>query len=267
MSIVDQNSRLAALVDELSEVALYLWQRGWAERNGGNISVNITDILDGEYTPLSTSPLPRPFPAIAGCAFLVTGTGKRMRDIARRPMNNAVILRLHPSGNAYDLVADYPIPPTSELPAHLAIHEQAALRNAPAKVVCHTHPTELVALTHHRRFLQPGALGRLLWSMIPETRIIVPRGVGIVPYELPGSLALANATVKALEYHDVVLWEKHGCLATGESLTETFDAIDTLAKSAAIYLAALSAGQEPEGLSDQQLDDLAAAFHLPSSPA
>lgn len=42
--------------------------------------------------------------------------------------------------------------------------------------------------------------------------------VGIVPYEIPGTLALAHATIRQLEEHDVVFWEKHGILAVGEDL-------------------------------------------------
>jgi rhamnulose-1-phosphate aldolase len=99
--------------------------------------------------------------------------------------------------------------------------------------------------------------------MIPESRVIVPRGIGIVPYELPGSMKLAYATIKQLEKHDVVLWEKHGLLAVGEDIIECFDAIDTMAKSAQIYLDARTAGFEPVGMTDKQLDELAVAFNLP----
>ena len=104
--------------------------------------------------------------------------------------------------------------------------------------------------------------GRTLWSMIPECRIIVPKGVGIVPYEIPGTLALAHATIRQLEEHDVVFWEKHGILAVGEDLIECFDAIDTLSKSAQIYFSARMTGYEPEGMTEQQLDDLVPAFGL-----
>ena len=98
--------------------------------------------------------------------------------------------------------------------------------------------------------------------MIPKCRIIVPKGVGIVPYEIPGTLDLARATIKQLEKHDVVFWEKHGILAVGEDLIECFDAIDTLSKSAQIYFSARMAGYEPAGMTDKQLDDLVPAFGL-----
>ena len=32
---------MAREVDKVAEVAGYLWQKGWAERNGGNITVNV----------------------------------------------------------------------------------------------------------------------------------------------------------------------------------------------------------------------------------
>ena len=39
------NQALMAEIDRICEVAGYLWEKGWAERNGGNISVNITELL------------------------------------------------------------------------------------------------------------------------------------------------------------------------------------------------------------------------------
>ena len=45
-------------------------------------------------------------------------------------------------------------------------------------------------------------------------------------------------------------------------LIECFDAIDTLSKSAQIYFCARMTGYEPEGMTEQQLDDLVPAFGL-----
>ena len=41
-SILENRPELAQRVAEVAEVAGYLWQKGWAERNGGNITVNVT---------------------------------------------------------------------------------------------------------------------------------------------------------------------------------------------------------------------------------
>ena len=41
-SILDNRPALHAAVWQVAETAGYLWEKGWAERNGGNITVNIT---------------------------------------------------------------------------------------------------------------------------------------------------------------------------------------------------------------------------------
>lgn len=47
-SILDGRPELKKEVDKVAEVAGYLWQKGWAERNGGNITVNVTELVDDE---------------------------------------------------------------------------------------------------------------------------------------------------------------------------------------------------------------------------
>jgi rhamnulose-1-phosphate aldolase len=75
-------------------------------------------------------------------------------------------------------------------------------------------------------------------------------------------MELAASTIEQLTTHDVVFWEKHGILATGADVVDCFDVIDTLSKSAQIYLTARTAGFVPEGMTCEQLDELVPAFHL-----
>jgi rhamnulose-1-phosphate aldolase len=86
--------------------------------------------------------------------------------------------------------------------------------------------------------------------------VFVPKGVGFVPYTLPGTEDIAKKTIDSFANHDIVLWEKHGVFAIGETIFETFDSIDIIAKSAQIYFTCKSAGEEPEGLNDEQLNEL-----------
>lgn len=255
-----------AEIGRIAEVAGYLWEKGWAERNGGNISVNVTGLMTDEEKALPAigSPiiLPEPMTALGGHIFFVTGTGKRMRYICQEPFGNGSLIRISPDGTFFEIIATQPILPTSELPSHLLMHNYLRASGKDNKVVLHTHSTDLIGLTHCKPFLDSEYITRLLWSMIPECRIIVPRGIGIVPYEIPGTLELARATIKQLENHDVVFWEKHGILAVGNDLIECFDAIDILSKSAQIYFSARMAGYESEGMTSGQLDDLVEAFNL-----
>lgn len=49
---MNYNDSISEIISQIAEVAGYLWERGWAERNGGNISYNITDIVDESITAL-----------------------------------------------------------------------------------------------------------------------------------------------------------------------------------------------------------------------
>lgn len=265
---IRNNEAAMSQIDKVAEVAGYLWEKGWAERNGGNISLNITEFFDvSELTTdalTHTIMLEEPVEALAGELFYVTGTSKRMRYVAKSPFDNGSVIRVNQDGTGYDIVAEKPIMPTSELPSHLAMHNFLKAIGVNNKVVLHTHPTDVIALSHCIPFLDSQYITRVLWSMIPECRVIVPRGLGIVPYNLPGSMKLAKATIELLDRYDVVLWEKHGILAVGDDIIECFDAIDTLSKSAQIYLYACQAGFAPQGMSNGQLDELVPAFNLPN---
>lgn len=118
-------------------------------------------------------------------------------------------------------------------------------------------------MSHCQKFLEKDVLTNLLWSMIPETKAFCPRGLGIIPYELPGSNALADATINELGDYDVVLWEKHGVFAVDVDAMAAFDQIDVLNKSALIYIAAKNMGFEPAGMSQEQMKEMSVAFNLP----
>lgn len=266
-SILKNRPALAAEIERVAEVAGYLWQKGWAERNGGNITVNITEHIDDEIRSLPA--LSKAFaigatlPHLKGCYFYCKGTNMRMRDLARRPMENGSIIRILDDCASYVIIADAVVKPTSELPAHLSVHNDLIAKGSPYKASLHTHPIELVAMSHSPRFLGKDVLTRLLWSMIPETKAFCPRGLGIVPYKLPGSVELAEATIAELADYDVVMWEKHGVFAVDCDIMQAFDQVDVLNKSALIYIAAKSMGFVPEGMSDEQMHEMTVAFKLP----
>ena len=266
-SILEGRPELRKEVEKIAEVAGYLWQNGWAERNGGNITVNVTHLVDDEIRQLpaisDVKPIGVTLPALKGCYFYCKGTGKRMRDLARWPMDNGSVIRILDDCASYVIIADNPVMPTSELPSHLTVHAHLIESGSNYKATVHTHPIELVAMSHNRQFLAKDVLTRILWSMIPETKAFCPLGLGIVPYTLPGSNELADATLKELEDYDVVMWVKHGVCAKGLYVMDAFDQIDVLSKSAKIYINARAMGFEPEGMSDEQMAEMTRAFNLP----
>ena len=70
-SILENRPELAYEVNQAAEVAGYLWQKGWAERNGGNITLNITEYVDDEIKALpaisEVKQIGKQLPYLKGC--------------------------------------------------------------------------------------------------------------------------------------------------------------------------------------------------------
>ena len=145
MSVLDNRPALKAEINKVAEVAGYLWQKGWAERNGGNITINITEWVDDAMRALPAIgpvvPIGAKLPELEGCWFYCKGTGRRMRDLARDPMANGSIIRIVDDCMRYEIVADLPVAPTSELPSHLSVHNYLLAKGSPYRASLHSITT------------------------------------------------------------------------------------------------------------------------------
>jgi rhamnulose-1-phosphate aldolase len=166
-----------------------------------------------------------------------------MRDIAKNPYEYILLLFIPLNGQEYrylsiskeGIFSISRFTPTSELFTHLAYHNLLNKTGSKNKAVLHAHVTELIALTHIKAFTNETKLNKLLQSMHPEIKMFIPEGVGLVPLMEPGTEKIANATIKSAGKHRLIIWEKHGCFAAGENLSDAFDLIDIIAKAAKIY--------------------------------
>ena len=268
-SVLEGRPLLRAEIEKVAETAGYLWQKGWAERNGGNITINITEFVDDAMRAMPAlapaASIGATLPSLKGKWFYCKGTGKRMRDLARDPMANGSIIRILDDCSSYEMVADNPVKPTSELPSHLSLHDYLIATGTDYKASLHTHPIELVAMSHSKEWLDEEHLTRTLWSMIPETLAFAPLALGVVPYEMPSSVKLAEATLEKMKKYDVVLWEKHGTVAVGKDVMDAFDQTDVLNKAACIYMSARNMGFVPDGMTDAAMAEIQDVFALPKS--
>jgi len=247
-------NNLTSIYDEIGEVAKLLHKNGWAEKNAGNFSIRVdTDIeslIDDEIL------LPQSYPELSNRTFVISGKGKRMRDIAKSPAKNTVVIKINSTGNGYSILSVARIEPTSELPTHLSIHSMILLRGSSERSVIHSHVTELIAISHIPEFCNQKNLNNLLWKMHPETMMFIPDGIGFVPFKLPGSTEIADATIEALKDHQIALWEKHGVFSIARTLNDGYDLLDIAAKSVKIYFMCAEIGKDSIGLSKAQLSKL-----------
>jgi rhamnulose-1-phosphate aldolase len=260
------NHKLKAVIQDVAKVAQWLWMKGWAEQNAGNISVDVTEMIPVRSAGLlmSFKPFVRFDPVLSQRCFLVTVAGSRMRDIIKAPAENLMLIELPGSGKGYTLLwggNGDKSRPTSEMDSHLAVHALMRHKHKSQKVFIHTHPTHLIALSHIARYaVSEKALNDLLFSTHPEVAIALPEGIGLAPYRCPGTKELSAVTMSALTQHRVILWEKHGCAAVGDNVFQAFDLIDVANKAAAIYLLCRASGNKFQGLTGKQIGDVIKRF-------
>ena len=149
--------------------------------------------------------------------------------------------------------------------SHVKIHLDLEKSPRGYRTVLHSHPTEMICLSHHPILSKDEeAFNNTIWGMLPEVRAFVPRGVALLPYApLPGSETLSDMTVEGLKKRDVAVWLKHGALAAaGKDIMETFDFLDVANKGCNIYVKCLASGFTPIGMIKAEMEELVRVFKL-----
>jgi len=96
------------LINEIKKTSGDMARRGWAESNGGNISLRLNEenyAFFNEFQPKSEMiKLPMGMPEIAGERFLVTGTGRFLRNIEVFPEKNIGVIEIDNMGKNWQLL-------------------------------------------------------------------------------------------------------------------------------------------------------------------
>ncbi|MDC2961501.1 class II aldolase/adducin family protein [Streptomyces gilvifuscus] len=244
---------------------------GASEAAAGNLSVYVGRDLDlGDRFPRSEEiVLPLPAPALAGGTVLVTGSGRRLRQLAEDPSAGIGAVRIHRDGRTATLRTS----PrrrfarlTSEFNSHLAVHQDQVARRGPAfHAVVHAQPPHLTYLSHIPAYRGTAALTSRILRWEPEAVVSLPEGVVVLDFMVPGSAELMAANVEGLRDAQVVLWSKHGVMARSDvSVTHAVDRIEYAETGARYEYMDLVAGRPAEGLTSDEIKRVATAFDIAS---
>ncbi len=231
----------APFVKEMQATTANMYRLGWDERNGGNISLLLDESEVMEYLDLNqvirTIPLGFDATPIISKIFIVTGTGKYFKNVDGDPETNLGIIRIAADGQTAELLWGYKDGGkfTSEFPAHLMSHIARLKVDPSNRVVMHTHPGNLLAMTFVHD-LDERAFTRTLWQMCTECVVVFPDGVNVLPWMLCGTNEIGVATAEKMLTSRMVMWSQHGIYGSGQSLDEAFGLIETAEKAAEIYM-------------------------------
>lgn len=255
----------AKFIVELGKTTSNMYRQGWDERNGGNISYLLTEDEVSEYLDINRviRTIPTGFDAtkLIGKYFLVTGTGKYFKNVEGDPETNLGIIRIAKDGTTAELLWGYKDGGkfTSELPAHLMSHIARLNVDSEHRIVMHSHPTYTIAMntccsTDEKQFTHK------LWQSNTECVVVFPDGVGVLPCMICGTNEIGEATAKKMEQFRLVVWTNHGIYGTGRNLDEAFGLIETVEKTAQIYM--LSLGHVVNVIPDDVIRGLAKLWNL-----
>jgi len=240
-----------------------------SEGAAGNISVYMGWSIDPRriFPNIEKIELPVHLPALAGGAFLVTGSGRRLREIIQDPAANLGVVVVDAGGEVGTL---YTSPRrlfarlTSEFNSHLSVHkDQIEISKTNFNTVIHAQPPNLTYLSHIPRYQDFGYLNRHLLRWQPELIVNLPEGVGFVPFAVPGSDELMETTVAALRTHRVVVWAKHGAMARSDtSVKRAADRIEYAETAAGYEYRNLLNGEQGLGLSIEEIRAICRAFNV-----
>jgi rhamnulose-1-phosphate aldolase len=261
MEKIELNSELQQVVADISRVSQYIWESGWSASNGGNLSVDVTEAMsEGDFSADigMSRQLPVAVPGLAGRSLFVTVSGARFRDVPRSPEKSLLLLKVSADGSRYDVVwggEGGSGTPTIEFIPHTKVHGYLASNGLPQKVVLHTHPQHLIAMTHLPEY-RNSDFARVLQTSQSTARMFLTEGVGMARYTTVGSEQLAERTVELLRGRRAVIWERHGCLAVGRDVFEAFDVTDLLEKAAEVFLLCVATGYEPKQMTPDEIAGL-----------
>ena len=150
---------LQNVVDEIAEVSGYMWERGWAEPNAGNFTVDVTNLLPEDMkhgSQFLTVPLLFAQTELAGRSFIVKVTGAAMRNVARNPKKHLLLITIAKDLKNYQVLwggEGLNSKPTSEFISHLKIYQYLRRNGMPITTFLHTHPPHLITLSRIEKYL------------------------------------------------------------------------------------------------------------------
>lgn len=257
------------LLKMMGEAGQHLAEIEASEGAAGNISICLRWPVEprNRFPQIDEIDLPLPVPDLAGATFLVSGSGRRLREIIDLPTASIACLVVNQDGTSAKRYTSHHRRferVTSEFNSHLAVHnDQIKASGTNFHAIIHAQPVHLTFLSHIPRYQNESYLNTHLLRWQPETIINLPEGIGFIPFLLPGSPELMGSNVESLRQHRIVIWAKHGVMARSDvSVKRATDRVEYAETAAKYEVLNLSVGEIAEGLSAEDIRAICQNFNV-----
>ena len=253
-------------VQEVATLTYAMWERGWDEANGGNISYMLTDeeaeslgYVPGTGRKIELEGIPA---GVRGKYVLVTATGSHFRELKDDIDHLIGITYIPEEGDYYEIAFGLEDNrPTSEFDTHLATMAVRLEADPEQRVVMHNHATHVLAMTHVAPIDEKDFTLKL-WRVITEAIILFPDGIGYVPWCVCGGKEIAEKTLTKMKDRRIVVWGYHGVFTTGKSMHDAFGLLELVDKCCEVWLTAEACGHRNPGITDEELRVICDTFGI-----
>ena len=229
--------------EEIKSVSALINNKGWADGTSGNVSFNAGAFLpqrSGRKNILKILKHRFELDGLSDKTLIISSSGAKFRNFPNNNGKNFCALKINSEAGKSFIIRINGFAesdrPSSELFTHLLLHNYLSLNRPEYKWILHVHPEEVILLSHIYNSRQKSVLNKDILNTSFEIKYIMPDGIGYVSVFEPGSIGLAGKTVDEFKHRNIVIWEKHGCIAVGRSFEEAYDVIDCLVKAACIII-------------------------------
>jgi rhamnulose-1-phosphate aldolase len=257
------------LLHMMGEAGRHLADIEASEGAAGNISVCLRWPVEPRtrFPLVEEMELPQQVPELAGATFLVSGSGRRLREIIDDPAANIACIAVNEDGRTGKLYTSHHRRferVTSEFNSHLAVHyDQILSSGTNFHAVIHGQPIHLTYLSHIPRYHDVQYLNTHLLRWQPETIINLPEGIGFIPFQVPSSAELMVGNIEALRRHRIVIWAKHGVMARSDiSIKRAADRVEYAETAAKYEYLNLTVGEIGTGLSKDEILAICKTFEI-----
>lgn len=264
---MDEPMTIDAWISDMTAAVARLAALGALEAAAGNVSIFLPAVTPGldefltRRMPAATDAPANFGPPLPPGVLLITGTGRRLPDLAHDPDRVLCAVVWDADGTATLHRAHESIRPTSEIDSHLGIHALALSDQPRLHAVVHAQPPKITWLSHIPAYQDGPRMNRQLMRWQPETLVMLADGIGVVPFITPGTPEQGDATTQAMRTHRLVVWAQHGVVARSDGgPSAAVDLIDYTEAAATYEVLDITSGRPAPGMSVAQMRLIAERF-------
>ncbi|HMD88491.1 MAG TPA: class II aldolase/adducin family protein [Anaerolineaceae bacterium] len=252
--------QLEQVIEDVGEAGCRLAELNACEGTSGTISVFLGYTVNpgNLFTQEEFVQLADPAPDLVNGSILLSGFGRRLRDIQKHPEQNLGLVKIQEDGRTGIL---YTSPArafsrlSGDFSSYVSIHQSQMQGNETKyHAIVQVRPHYITYLSDIPKYQDQNYLNKHLLRWHTDLAFDFADGIGVLPFLVLGSHGLIKSSIKLFQYHRLVIWSKHGVIARDpNSVLNAVDLIEAIESGAHYEYLNLINHELADGLTNEEI--------------